>query len=209
MKVVSLGSTCSVARQLQILDMRHASLPFDWVRTHDFDSVIDLIESGFDKYLTEENFVFVRDSDKFPLGIDVGDMGHSESAIYRHKIYDITFFHDFKSTASFPAQFKDFQEKQQRRIDRFYRLLQEEKSLLFVRDDIKMQVTYSHVERLFSVLHKINPDLVVKLLIIAYNPKDRPVLGSSDKVYVFNDRNPMGEWWRPNVPWKLLFDTAF
>ena len=206
MRIISLGSICSVARQLDLLDMCQASLPFDWVRTPDFETILDLIESRFDKYLVIDNFIFVKDSDKFPLGIDAGDMTSTHSAVYRHKLFNITFFHDFTSDLSLEEQFDEFCVKHQRRIDRFYQVLMEEKNLLFVRDDIKRRVNNEHITRFFTILSSINRDLDAKLLLIVHNPKKIKLnIVTCGQVTVYDDHAELGEWWRPNVPWKELF----
>lgn len=153
-----------------------------------------------------DNFIFVKDSDKFPLGIDTGDMTSTHSAVYRHKLFNITFFHDFTSDLSLEEQFDEFCAKHQRRIDRFYQVLTEEKNLLFVRDDIKRRVTNKHITRLFTILSSINHDLDAKLLLIVHNPKKVKLnIVSCGNVTVYDDHAELGEWWRPNVPWKELF----
>jgi len=205
MKYISLGAVCSVARQLESLGKRECALPFDWIRILDFNTVLDLITNNFKDYLLEDNFLFVRNSDKFPLGIDENDMTPTTSAVYRHKKYDISYFHDFKITP-LKEQFTAFKDKQQRRIDRLYELITSNNEIVFIRDDIKRKITQKQIDDFFTLMNKINPKNSFKLLIISHNPKKLPVpiLTKNPAIIFYDDQHEMGEWWRPNVPWAHL-----
>jgi hypothetical protein len=65
---ISLGSSCSVAYQLQKNNLRVAAFPFDWLRTPSLDEIIKVFENNFADF-----GIFIEDEikntciNKFPL----------------------------------------------------------------------------------------------------------------------------------------------
>ena len=59
--IVSLGSFCSVAMELEKKGLRGASYPFDWLISDSFECVISEIENGFGDFLNLE-FLNLRES---------------------------------------------------------------------------------------------------------------------------------------------------
>ena len=55
--VVSLDFFCSPAIELNNLNLRKSSQPFDWVISSDFNQVLELINNGFEDFLNSE-FLF-------------------------------------------------------------------------------------------------------------------------------------------------------
>ena len=114
MKYISLGYFCSVALDLEKLGLRSESSPFDWLIS-DFEGVITLIENRFDGFLRYEDLAQER----------------VNRAFYRNTRYNISFYHDFDSLAPLADQLEQVQRKYNRRIDRFYKSIQE--PTLFIR----------------------------------------------------------------------------
>ena len=105
--IISLGYFCSPAIEFKRIERRQFSLPFDWLMTHDFSIVMDLISNNFKDFLNPEHmYQFDR---------------HPE--YYRNHPLDIDFFHDFSAFKSFDSQIGGVTEKYNRRIKRFYQVI--------------------------------------------------------------------------------------
>lgn len=112
---ISLGSFCSSALELERYGFRDASYPFDWLLTHTFSSVLDLIDNHFERFLKTDE-LYQRDN---------------ERSTYVNPYIDCVFVHDFTKWKPFSVQTADFVEKYKRRIDKFYKAICE--PTLFVR----------------------------------------------------------------------------
>ena len=65
MNYVSLGSSCSIAYQLQILKLKKESLPFDWIRSNNLPYVLNLIQNNFTGFF--DDLEHVKDDERFPF----------------------------------------------------------------------------------------------------------------------------------------------
>lgn len=114
--VISLGSFCGPAMEIERIGLHSASFPFDWLIVSSFATVLQLIENNFSGFLTEENLF-------------------QEVSIYPEYYYDATlgihFYHDFSKHKSLHEQIDSVQEKYRRRIKRFYDSIK--KPTLFIR----------------------------------------------------------------------------
>lgn len=106
---VSLGFFCSPAIELNYLNLRKSSYPFDWVISSKFNLVLELIDNGFKDFLNPE---FLFQLKKYPQ-------------YYRNIKYDIDFYHDFDELKSFNKQIDKIKQKYDRRIARFYDTIRE------------------------------------------------------------------------------------
>jgi hypothetical protein len=114
--IVSLGSGCQVAHQLRVNKRRKEAFPFDWVVSDDIKKVAELIENRFSDYL---------DSSKLSIRQNVDN---PERIRVRNLEYNIYFMHDFHNLATFDSDLVAVQEKYQKRIRRFYHLLNREQN---------------------------------------------------------------------------------
>lgn len=202
-RYISLGSTCSVAKQLEILHLKRETLPFDWVRTPYFIDVLNLIKQKFNNYLVEENFIYQRSSDRHSLEQP------GTSAVYEHSIYRIVFFHDFREDTDFKSQFEEFKERQQRRIDRFYSILSVNERIVFVRDELKPQKTHpEEIKQFVEYICCTYPALDFKLVLIIADPLQKKSyysrfkdLEADSHIHLIHDEEPFGDWTRPHVKW--------
>lgn len=94
--------------ELERLGIRSDSLPFDWLITGSFASVLELINNGFDGFMARENLYQEYETNP---------------AFYFDKVYRIHFYHDFSAEISFDNQYEDVCKKFERRIKRFYRTI--------------------------------------------------------------------------------------
>lgn len=204
MEFISLGSTCSVAYQLQQLNLRQQAYPFDWLRVESLDDVTNTVKNNFANFIT--SCQKTSESDKFPISTDDKFPEKNElnqnSLIMKNK-YNIKFYHDFDNKTII----NQIEEKYQRRIDRFILAIKEKKNLCFVRDELKLnKLTEKMINEFISELQKINPLIQVKMIIIIHNPKNQLIkLQSTEIITVINDTKEFGDWIRPNVDWQSIF----
>lgn len=171
--VVSLGYFCSPAIELNYLNLRKSSLPFDWVISGNFGQVLELIDNNFKDFLEPE---FLFQLKQYPQ-------------YYRNIKYNIDFYHDFDELKSFDRQIDKIKEKYDRRIARFYNTIKE--PTLFLRYICsKEEAVYinNNYEKIKKLLKSYNVD---NDIIFVANKEDSCSETSSDiKVwYVEKDKN--------------------
>ncbi len=147
--IISLGSFCSVAQELERMGLRSHSSPFDWLITKQLKTVLALIEHHFEGFLDEAELL--------------------QSSIYRNVYKNTTtkieFYHDFNKYKSLHAQMDAVREKYSRRIERFYADIQ--KPTLFIRyiadrnDFEYIRRSYPDIVRLLKRYHNKNQILFV------------------------------------------------
>jgi len=140
---VSLGFFCSPALELNALNLRKCSLPFDWILTADFKNVLALIENRFEGLLAEDKLYQLKE---YP-------------GYYRNIQYGIDFYHEFDEFKTFDSQIAEIQSKYQRRIERFYQIIQE--PTLFVRymsSKAEVEFVNREYEKIIGLLKSFNRD---------------------------------------------------
>lgn len=105
---ISLGYFCSIAQELERFGLRDASYPFDWIIS-DIEGVFQCIDNNFDGL----------------LDINVLTQSDKHRMYYKNTKYDFYFFHDFDKYMSLLSQIDQVKKKYERRIERFYRNIQE------------------------------------------------------------------------------------
>lgn len=205
MEFISLGSTCSIAYQLQQLKLRHCAYPFDWLRVDSLDDITIALKNNFADFVT--SCQKVTETDKFPISTDdkfpENNTNKEISLIMKNK-YNMKFYHDFDEK----TLVEQVNEKYQRRINRFYDFIKDHKNVCFVRDELKMnKINDKMINDFITEVKKINPLINIKIIIVLHNPKNQPIkLHSNDSLNVINDTNEFGDWIRPNVDWKNIFE---
>ena len=112
---ISLGQQCGVAYNLEKCGFKEESLPFDWIRTPSFLSIVKLIENNFENFLNPEYLEYNKNTDiKY---------------YFRNKLTRCEFVHECEET-----NFKEIEEKFQRRITRFYNKIRQNNKIIFIRD---------------------------------------------------------------------------
>jgi len=193
MNYISLGSNCSVAYQLQKLNLKKESLPFDWIRVNSIKAVLDLIENNFSGFL--DDLVHVKDDEKFPFIDDTEEyfdkIQDKKTKIYKNQ--NIGFFHDFKDGVSF----EEVKEKYDRRIKRFYEKIKEKS--YFIRDEIKFKESdipiYNQLNKLIKNYNKESK----LVLIINDNKKSFNIDKLDQDITVFIDHEKITEWQHPII----------
>ena len=51
---ISLGSDCSVSYQLRKCGLQTASMPFDWLKIDNLDSIISILQNNFKDFVAKQ-----------------------------------------------------------------------------------------------------------------------------------------------------------
>ena len=96
--------------ELERVGLRNCSLPFDWIISGDFQSVLKLIGNGFSGFTDKENLY-----QEYEI----------RPAYFYNNACNVHFYHDFSPYKTFDIQYSSFCEKYLRRIKRFYKVIEE------------------------------------------------------------------------------------
>lgn len=180
-EVVSLGDTCQVAWQLELNGIRKFAYPFDWVCTS-FKSLVGFIEQKGAHFLEFDKISVMGVYPGNPTRLQVVDL-----------VYGIVFYHDFLASPPL-ANYNDVKAKYDRRLKRFFDLLNSNKKVLFVREGFMRE----QIEFLDHLLHSTYPNLKYTILAVS----DREDFKESWKL----DR--ISNFYLPQNPWNWQGDSA-
>lgn len=147
---ISLGYFCSVALELDRVGLRSCSYPFDWCIA-DLKGELDAVENHFADFL-EYNFLFQSDNSR---------------ELYCNKRYNLWFYHDFDKYKPLKNQLPGIKEKYSRRIERFYKDIQEptlfvkyisEEALNDEKKSTELEWIENNREYILSLLKSFNED---------------------------------------------------
>jgi len=168
MNFISLGSTCSIAENLRQTGLRNQALPFDWIKVNNFKNVNLMIKDNFNQLWDFNNFNFIKTSYKHFYLQDNLDKIDINMDIYQNIKYNSVFYHDFPSNTN--NVFKNFSDKYLRRVKRFFYILENNDLIIFIREQINpKQICIDDLLEFYQIIHKINPKLEFKLIIILNN----------------------------------------
>lgn len=140
--IISLGSFCSVAMELEKRGLRCASYPFDWLITDRLEAVIDLIGNNFNDFLSCPQMCREGRPD-----------------VYFNRKTSSHFYHDFNPHDPLEEQIPQLQKKYDRRISRFYSDIR--KPTLFIRYCIRPydeEYVRNNRESIAVFLKSFNPE---------------------------------------------------
>lgn len=148
---VSLGSNCSVTWWLNKLGLRKTAFPFDWSSLN-IKVLNNIIRGNFLDYT--DTLEILHLSDKHP------DEFGNPSMLITNK-YKIKYAHEVLI-----SDIADFKKSLDNRIERFYRL-KEEDFITYVRIELYILKSgyLKELEELIKLLDIINPKYVIKLII--------------------------------------------
>lgn len=119
--LIPLGGDCQLAHQMRVNGLRKYALPLDWSISSP-EALIKILDNKFHNYLNKENLEFVENFTE----------NRNESYI-KEKLYGINFVHEFKREKNFLDGYDTVKEKCDRRIERFFQVIEESKNPLFLR----------------------------------------------------------------------------
>nr|WBF70781.1 putative papain-like cysteine peptidase [Megavirus caiporensis] len=212
---ISLGSTCGVAYQLQMHQVRDQAMPFDWVKCLKLSSVIEIIENGFDSFGSYENIYFHTESQKHPILKTDSFQNNidevSKSFVYKNNL-EVMFYHDFdkKIENEFDDTYQIFKNKYIRRFNRFYESLASGKNIILIRDEQKPHlITTKIISDFVNVIQKnVKNNTIIDIIIIINNPKNKSyewiVTARNLGIKIINDTEKIKSWQRNNLDWESI-----
>lgn len=130
--VISLGQNCYTAIHLRKYGLRKYAGPLDWFVSPDLSSINKLLKNNFIDFMDLKNMHALPDKNVlFHDGVIQPVYSH----IIKDTKYNVTSYHDFPiiSNKDWFITYQDFKQKLDRRIDNFYKRMQNSQSILFVR----------------------------------------------------------------------------
>jgi len=216
---ISLGGTCAIAWNLQRYGLRDKAFPFDWLRAPDFYLIVKTIKDDFDKFFSELK-ITSSTSTAYPLSTDKHDFPMDEKtspAVVVQNIHKIKFCHDFKFNNGKESTIEnlnlsDVVDKYNRRIRRFYEILQQQQTIHFIREDHHKQYTVTPSHELIEVIEKKNDKLDFKLTVLVHIDKgmEEKIVKYSHHGHQITVRYVYGEftgWQRENLDWTTIFES--
>jgi hypothetical protein len=201
-EIVSLGDACGIAYQLKKYDLRKTAYPFDWLKIMKWEDLNNVVDDEFTCFYNKENFKFKYFSEKFPQ--------EESGTAYIYENNGILFCHDFNE--NFEESYQRFIDKYKKRIYRFYELIHSDKEIHFIRYETKYYKEITNdISKFIKIIYNINPYCKFKLTVIINNYTNKDIKLDeniiNDNVNLIIDNNSLGNWTRPNMNWKYIFET--
>ena len=122
--ICSIGEDCACSMYLRKFNLQNGSYPFDWLTKSNFDTRINLIINDFQDFCNKEDFVKLEN-----IRSSISDYKNIE---YKNKKTDFYFYHDFDANLDFDDVYEIVKKRYERRINRFYKHINNSKNILFV-----------------------------------------------------------------------------
>jgi len=144
--VVSLGKTCQPALAIRRNKLRTASFPLDWIWSPT-ESVCSLVKTNFEGFFEKSLLEPVQ-------------MTRMDTLEVHNPTLGLVFAHEFKSRETFDQDYEVWKERYDRRISRFYDVLNSREKVLFIR----FRTGRDDVETISQMLSSEYPDLPYTIL---------------------------------------------
>jgi hypothetical protein len=184
-ETVSLGTACQSAWHLEANEIRKWAYPFDWLITP-FESLMIFMESRGAGFLDKDQLTIVETLHGHPSMLHVVNLA-----------YNIHFIHDFLAPDMF--NYDAVKEKYDRRIKRFFDLLESNKKVLFIR----VQISRPEAECLDNYLHTHYPNLDYTLVAVSEDSDARSDWGL-ERVRNFYMQQIPGNWMGNGEKWREI-----
>jgi len=178
---VSLGSWCEIALSLRDCQLRHAAFPFDWVVTGDHEGFLNVFDTDFEYFISEDHLIQIPDSSQNPPDS------------LRNTFYNIIFYHEggglggYEEEDKFHKQLEQVKEKYTRRIERFRHLRDYPGKVFFIRsqwgyDGSHFVRNQEQAKELKEALERYFPSLDFTLVFMKYTDVNAPDIVGIDGV---------------------------
>lgn len=190
---ISLGESCAVAYNLDILKKRVLAYPFDWskIKLKDLNKVLSNDFKDYDKI----EIVKLSENHK--------DLEEFKQPTYIIKNpYNITMAHEVLSDNIIETKLEEFKIKLQRRIKRFRDTLKNRNKIKFIRLEISpfKQTYIQELDKLVSILDKLCPDY--ELTIICHVSYQDKITNKKIKIEYFDKFSE--DWRYLNIDWQKI-----
>lgn len=195
--IISFGNNCSIAYQLNKLNVRNSAYPFDWCSST-LQKLINVLQNSFIDYSSSLKFKKKSDNhlpvsqlnDKTKLLNTINDDDLDYSYILQNK-YNIDFAHEVLTENTI----ENFKKSLDRRIERFKCSI----NPLFIRLENK-KVNITNYELLLSILDKYFQQNY-KIIVISTFKCPRII---NNKIKFIYTSNPFINWQYDNINWKEI-----
>ena len=118
--ILSIGQACSCTEVLRKACLQFYSYPFDWLYGSNFTERIKLLCNNMENFTNKENLEYIQ------------DIKSTSRRLFRNKVTDISFNHDFEIYRPLDETYPEFEKKYKRRIERMYKQIDKSNKILFV-----------------------------------------------------------------------------
>lgn len=197
---ISLGQQCGVAYNLEKFGYKEETLPFDWIRTPNFSTIVNLIENNFRDFLNPKLLSYNENDDiKY---------------YFKNKLTKCEFVHECEE-----ENFTNIEKKYKRRIERFYDKIKSNNRIVFIRDIYRHNYSKNYIDAnslisFNNIIKQINPELEYVFIIIYKDDIIPNKIISSLKekipsnIQFIKDVSYGRHWKREQINWKQIFDSA-
>jgi hypothetical protein len=189
---VSLGSNCSITYQLNKLNLRTNSYPFDWAKIT-LGQLINVLTNNFDSYtnLLVEKLSLVHLTENL------------EPSLMIKNFYGIKFAHELN--VNLETKILEFKSKLEKRIERFNNLSEIDKKIKFIRIELnKISLKYfDSINILIFQLEKFVKDF--KLILVLNFNIDMFDIQLNPKVIIYRFEEFDSDWRMDKLDWKSIF----
>lgn len=189
---ISLGSNCSITHQLNKLNLRTNSYPFDWTKIT-LGQLINVLTNNFDSYtnLSVEKLSQVHMTENL------------EPSLMIKNFYGIKFAHEVN--VNLETKILEFKSKLEKRIERFNNLSLMDKKIKFIRIELnKISLKYfDSINLLILQLEKFIKDFQL-ILVLNFNI-DIINLQLNPKITICRFEEFEPDWRMDKLDWKSIF----
>ncbi|MCL2749157.1 MAG: papain-like cysteine peptidase [Alphaproteobacteria bacterium] len=171
--IFSLGEACFVPDCLKINNLRKYSGPFDWMYGSTFQKRMEIFINRFYGYF-----------DKADLKYDKLNPDNSK-AIYINQRTGLVYNHDFDPDVPFDIEYKNINEKYQRRIKRIFDILKNGGQVLVVYAEMRGpdDKKFSSVKEVIELIDKANKEYGNKLDFVYFKNNKNMKPGTARQIY--------------------------
>lgn len=190
--VISLGSNCQPAWQLDRLKLRSSSGPFDWILTHSLPHLTMLLEKRCLDFMDIRHLVLE------------GQVPGSPFHTIRDTVNHCVSLHDFPVGTDWREAYPEIKSTFDRRAERLFRTLENGEDILFVR----LGGEYNEANELKKALLK-SATGSFSLLLINYHAQEAGVMDhgwEDERVCSVSLPHDPGRWQGNDEGWDLLFN---
>ena len=156
--IIPIGCSCMSAIGLRENKKRSRSFPLDWITPTSLGKAVDFIENHFQDFFNKQDFVRDPEND------------NRKNISYVNTRTKLSFFHDFKDENKFDEEYVALKEKYDRRIERIYTTIRDNRDILFLHVYISQcfgkQPDTEEIKREFARLQALFPKNNMHLLFV-------------------------------------------
>ncbi len=197
--IISLGGNCTVANNLRYRNMRHFSLPFDWVYMLDDTPLIYLQEgfcNKFEKLCLKKNLVKIQGND-------------SHKIIYQDTYSGFCFPNHFENENLTEEEYQLTYNKLRKRIDRFFECIKKNDSILFVLA-CELQFKKNDIIELKNTVLRLYPNKKIDFRVMMFNSEidETEILDENICIYRYKRPQNLYDFTKTNYEWSFLDDIG-